>query len=64
VSFQLVQKFDVATWEDIWKVAVVNIDGYTLETFKFGFRIRLNNSEINLLSRVGEYHTNIYPVGQ
>ncbi|KAG0245911.1 hypothetical protein BG011_002630, partial [Mortierella polycephala] len=51
VAFELVQKFDVPTWEDLWKVVVIDTDGRTLETLKFGLGIRPNNLEIDNLSR-------------
>ncbi|KAF8924596.1 hypothetical protein BGZ58_001628, partial [Dissophora ornata] len=46
-------KFDVAKWEDLGKVVVINIDGYTLKAFKFGFRIRPNNLKFDNLGRSG-----------
>jgi len=59
-----VQKFDVATWEDLWKVVVVDIDGYTLETFKFRLRIGPNNLKFANLGRVDDTMLIYVPVGQ
>ncbi|KAG0014336.1 hypothetical protein BGZ81_000526, partial [Podila clonocystis] len=45
------QKFDVAKWEDLRKVVVIDINGHTLEAIKFGLRIWPNHLEIDNFGR-------------
>lgn len=47
MPFSLVQKFDVATREDLQKHFIIDIDGHTLEPTKFGPRFRPNNLDID-----------------
>lgn len=42
----------MATWEEFWRVVVIDTDRHMLETFKFGLRIRPNNLEIDNLGMV------------
>ena len=51
----------MATWEDLWKVVVIDTNRHTLETFKYALGIRPNNLEIANLYEVSDYHANIYP---
>ncbi|KAF9083083.1 hypothetical protein BGX29_003400, partial [Mortierella sp. GBA35] len=52
LNTNLVQKFNMATWEDLRKFVVIDADGHTLEAPKLGFGVRLNNLEIDNLGRV------------
>lgn len=49
--------------KDLWKVVDVDIDGHTMEAFKFGLRIGPSNLDVDNLDRVGDNHADICPGG-
>lgn len=59
VTFELVQKFNMVTWEDLWKDIIVNPDRHTLQTLKLWFGIGANNLKIDDFGRIGDHHVNI-----
>lgn len=58
-----VEELNMSLWEDLWKIAVVDIDWDTLQAVQLWFRVRADNLEFDDLCGIGDNHADVNSSG-